>query len=73
VRAKAETARALESLPAVGAVALSGELSVEQLELVGNPNQPDGMRMVHLDDLTAEEADQGGLPKSKRRPRPDAA
>jgi hypothetical protein len=30
--------------------------------LVGNPNQPDGLRMVHLDDLTADEALQLGLP-----------
>jgi hypothetical protein len=43
--------------------------------IVGNPNQPDGLRTVHLDDLTADEAEQVGVPKSKRRhrPRPDAA
>ena len=38
--------------------------------LVGNPNQPDGLRMKHLDDLTIEEAAQVGLP---RRARPSAA
>jgi len=30
--------------------------------LVGNPNQPDGLRLVHLDDLTEEDALQLGLP-----------
>ena len=39
--------------------------------LVGNPNLPDGLRMVHVDDLTAEEARQVGLPR--RRAGPDAA
>jgi hypothetical protein len=39
--------------------------------LVGNPNQPDGLRLKHLDDLTAEEAEQLGLPP--RRAGPNAA
>ena len=39
--------------------------------LVGNPNLPDGLRLVHIDDLTAEEAQQVGLPR--RRAGPDAA
>ena len=30
--------------------------------LVGNPNLPGGLRMVHIDDLTPEEAAQVGLP-----------
>jgi len=30
--------------------------------LVGNPNVPDGLRRVHLDDLTPEEAEQIGWP-----------
>ncbi len=36
--------------------------------LVGNPNQPDGLKMKHIDDLTPEEAAQVGLPPRKRRP-----
>ena len=39
--------------------------------LVGNPNLPDGLRMVHIDDLTPDEAKQVGLPR--RRAGPDAA
>ena len=39
--------------------------------LVGNPNQPDGLRLVHLDDLTVEDARQLGLPP--RRAGPNAA
>jgi hypothetical protein len=35
--------------------------------LVGNPNLPDGLRRVHLDHLTLEEAEQVGRPP----PRPD--
>jgi len=35
--------------------------------LVGNPNVPDGLRRVHLDDLTPEEAEQVGRPP----PRPE--
>lgn len=37
--------------------------------LVGNPNLPDGLRMVHIDDLTPEEAAQVGLPPSRAGPR----
>ena len=33
--------------------------------LVGNPNLPDGLRMVHIDDLTPEEAAQVGLPPAR--------
>jgi hypothetical protein len=36
--------------------------------LVGNPNQPDGLRMKHIDDLTPDEAEQVGLPRRRRRP-----
>ena len=36
--------------------------------LVGNPNQPDGLRLVHLDDLTEADAAQLGLPRSRARP-----
>jgi hypothetical protein len=36
--------------------------------LVGNPNQPDGLRMKHIDDLSAEEAAHVGLPRPRTRP-----
>jgi hypothetical protein len=36
--------------------------------LVGNPNQPDGLRMVHINDLTPEEAEQFGLPPPRAGP-----
>src|SRR4029078_6689293 len=36
--------------------------------LVGNPNQPDGLRMKHIDDLSPEEAAQVGLPRPRARP-----
>jgi hypothetical protein len=36
--------------------------------LVGNPNLPDGMRMVHVDDLTPAEAAQVGLPAKRAGP-----
>jgi hypothetical protein len=36
--------------------------------LVGNPNQPDGLRMKHLDDLTPDEREQVGLPRPRARP-----
>jgi hypothetical protein len=39
--------------------------------LVGNPNLPDGLRMVHIDELTPDEARQVGLPP--RRAGPNAA
>jgi hypothetical protein len=35
--------------------------------LVGNPNQPDGLRMKHIHDLTPEEAAQVGLPRPRSR------
>ena len=35
--------------------------------LVGNPNLPDGLQLVHVDDLTPEQADQVGLPSPPRR------
>jgi hypothetical protein len=38
--------------------------------IVGNPNAPDGLRTVHIDDLTREEAEQVGLPRSRAGPRP---
>jgi len=36
--------------------------------IVGNPNLPDGLRTVHIDDLTPDEAQQVGLPRPRRRP-----
>ena len=36
--------------------------------LVGNPNLPDGLRMVHIDDLTPEQAAQVGLPRPRAKP-----
>lgn len=39
--------------------------------LVGNPNLPDGLRTVHISDLTVDEAKQVGLPQ--RRAGPNAA
>ena len=39
--------------------------------LVGNPNQPDGLELVHLDNLYHGQAQQLGLPP--RRAGPDAA
>jgi hypothetical protein len=36
--------------------------------LVGNPNLPDGLRMVRYDQLTDEEARHYGLPPPPRRP-----
>jgi hypothetical protein len=37
--------------------------------LVGNPNLPDGLRMVHVDDLTPEQAEQVGIPARRAGPR----
>jgi hypothetical protein len=39
--------------------------------LVGNPNRPDGLELVHVDQLNAEQASQLGLPP--RRAGPHAA
>jgi hypothetical protein len=36
--------------------------------IVGNPNLPDGLRTVHINDLTPEEAKQVGLPPPRARP-----
>jgi hypothetical protein len=36
--------------------------------LVGNPNLPDGLQLVHIDDLTPEEAKQVGLPTRRAGP-----
>jgi hypothetical protein len=36
--------------------------------LVGNPNRPDGLSLVHLDDLTPEQAEQLGLPPPRAGP-----
>ena len=36
--------------------------------LVGNPNLPDGLRMIHVDDLTPDQAKQVGLPRPRARP-----
>jgi hypothetical protein len=35
--------------------------------LVGNPNQPDGLRLEHIDTLTAEETVQVGMPRRRGR------
>jgi Domain of unknown function (DUF222) len=35
--------------------------------LVGNPNRPDGQRMVHISELTEEEAQQVGIPPPRSR------
>jgi hypothetical protein len=37
--------------------------------IVGNPNLPDGLRTVHIDDLTPEEAEQVGLPHRRAGPK----
>jgi hypothetical protein len=37
--------------------------------LVGNPNLPDGLQLVHVDDLTPEQAKQVGLPARRAGPR----
>jgi hypothetical protein len=36
--------------------------------LVGNPNLPDGLQLVHIDDLTPEQAEQVGLPPRRAGP-----
>ncbi|MDQ1430251.1 MAG: hypothetical protein QOF40_853 [Actinomycetota bacterium] len=36
--------------------------------LIGNPNQPDGLNTVHIDDLTPEQAEQLGRPPPRARP-----
>ncbi len=36
--------------------------------LVGNPNQPDGLHLVPVDQLTAEHAEQLGLPPPRAAP-----
>jgi hypothetical protein len=38
------------------------------LALVGNPNRPDGLRAVHVDDLTPAEREQVGLPPPRAGP-----
>jgi hypothetical protein len=38
--------------------------------IVGNPNLPDGLRTVHIDDLTPDEAKQVGLPPRRAGPKP---
>jgi Domain of unknown function (DUF222) len=38
--------------------------------LIGNPNQPDGLHLVILDDLTAEQREQVGLPPPRAGPAP---
>jgi hypothetical protein len=37
--------------------------------IVGNPNLPDGLRTVHIDELTPEEAKQVGLPPPRAGPK----
>jgi len=36
--------------------------------MVGNPNRPDGIELVHLDDLNAQQAEQLGLPPPRAGP-----
>jgi Domain of unknown function (DUF222)/HNH endonuclease len=36
--------------------------------LVGNPNRPDGLHLAHLDNLTAEQTEQLGLPPPRAKP-----
>jgi hypothetical protein len=36
--------------------------------LVGNPNRPDGLRLVHINDLTEQQAEQLGLPPPRAGP-----
>jgi hypothetical protein len=36
--------------------------------LVGNPNVPDRLRMVHVSELTPDEAEQVGLPRKRAGP-----
>ncbi len=36
--------------------------------LVGNPNQPDGLKLKHLDQLSPDEAEQVGLPRPRTKP-----
>jgi len=36
--------------------------------LVGNPKLPDGLQLVHLDNLTEEDAEQLGLPPPRAGP-----
>jgi hypothetical protein len=36
--------------------------------LVGNPNLPDGLHLKHISELTADEAEQVGLPRPRARP-----
>ena len=36
--------------------------------LVGNPNLPDGLRMIHIEHLTPEQAKQVGLPSKRAGP-----
>ena len=38
--------------------------------IVGNPNLPDGLRTVHIDDLTPEEADRSDSRRRRARPEP---
>jgi hypothetical protein len=35
--------------------------------LVGNPNRPDGLRLAHIHDLTADQAAQVGLPRRREK------
>jgi hypothetical protein len=36
--------------------------------LVGNPNRPDGLHLVHINDLTREQSEPVGLPRPRGRP-----
>ena len=62
---------ALSNLAAVASVHHPMLIPNGPYALVGNPNLPDGLHLVHVDDLTAEQAQQVGLPP--RRAGPNAA
>ena len=61
----------ISNLAAVASVHHSVLIPNGPYALVGNPNQPDGLHLVHRDSLTPDEARQVGLPP--RRAGPTAA
>jgi hypothetical protein len=58
----------LSNLAAVASVHHPLLISNGPYALVGNRNLPDGLRMVHIDELTPEEAAQVGLPRKRAGP-----
>jgi hypothetical protein len=59
----------ISNLAAVASVHHSALIPNGPYALVGNPNLPDGLQMVHIDDLTPEQAAQVGLPARRAGPR----